>query len=328
MSWKEKFRKIMAVMGWSVIGAGMLVLLVAAIRKRNSRTCKGYRIEIISASGKQFIERKEVLHLIMDSNFQHIEGRPMHDFNLLQMEERLGKDPWVKKSLVFFDNNDLLRVSVTEREPVARIITVGGNSFYIDSSGFQLPLNGRQIILLPVFTGYPYEKIRDTGVYRPLLNTLKQMSGFIRSDSFWSAQISQVEILSGGNLRLIPEVGNHVIEFGDGSRIEGKFHKLFIFYKEVLSQVGIDKYASLNVSFEGQVVGTRRSGFVKRTDSIQAVKNITQLIQAAQHWQSDTARFEHVKPLENSQPEKEFQSGDLVDSTVRKSKQHNAGARN
>jgi cell division protein FtsQ len=320
MSWKVKIRKLMAVMGWTVIGAGMLMLLAAAIRKRNSRTCKGYRIEIISPSGKQFIERQEVLHLIMDSNFEHIEGRPIHEFNLLQMEERLEKDPWVHKSLLFFDNNDLLRVSVTEREPVARIITVGGNSFYIDSSGFQLPLNRRQISLLPVFTGYPYERIRDTGLYRPLLNALKEMSGFIRSDSFWSAQVSQVEILPGGNFKLIPEVGNHVIEFGDGSRIVEKFHKLFIFYKEVLSQVGMDKYASLNVSFEGQVVGTRRSGFVKKADSIQAVKNITQLIQAAQHWQSDTARFEHIKPLENSEPAKEFQTGDLLDSTVRKIK--------
>jgi len=59
------------------------------------------------------------------------------------MESLLEKNVWIKDAQLFFDNNGILRVSVTEREPIARVFTREGNSFYIDSSGVQLPLSDK-----------------------------------------------------------------------------------------------------------------------------------------------------------------------------------------
>ena len=55
--------------------------------------------------------------------------------------ENLKKNAWVNGAEVFFDNNDVLRINIAQREPIARIFTLGGNSFYIDSSGTELPLS-------------------------------------------------------------------------------------------------------------------------------------------------------------------------------------------
>ena len=56
------------------------------------------------------------------------------------MEESVSANPWISKTQVFFDNNEILRVNITEREPIARIFTISGNTFYIDSvTGAQLP---------------------------------------------------------------------------------------------------------------------------------------------------------------------------------------------
>jgi cell division protein FtsQ len=55
------------------------------------------------------------------------------------------------------------------------------------------------------------------------------------------AQISQIDITPSKEFEMIPTVGNHIIEFGDGTDYDAKFKKLFIFYKQVLAKTGMDK---------------------------------------------------------------------------------------
>src|SRR6202012_3715713 len=99
-------------------------------------------------------------------------------------------------------------VKVIEREPVARVFTRDGNSCYIDSSGIQLPLAGKYPAQLPVFTGYPAEKIMLHGNDSTLTRDILHLSDFIRRDSFWMAQVSQVAIGSAKNFELEPTCGS------------------------------------------------------------------------------------------------------------------------
>ena len=46
------------------MGAGVLVLLVAAIGYRNSKVCKGYRVDISGASGVLFIDKRQIADLL------------------------------------------------------------------------------------------------------------------------------------------------------------------------------------------------------------------------------------------------------------------------
>src|SRR5580693_1537733 len=143
---------------------------------------------------------------------------------------------------------------------MARIFTTTGRSFYIDSSGTQLPLAAKLPIKLPVFTSYPYKEIKNQGTDSALLTDIKTVANFILNDSFWMAQIDQIDITSAGTFEMIPVVGNHVIEFGDGTDYKAKFERLFIFYKEVLTKTGFNKYSKINVQYRGQVIGTRKGG--------------------------------------------------------------------
>ncbi len=61
-----------------------------------------------------------------------------------------------------------------------------------------------------------------------------------------------------------------------------------IFYKEVLSKTGFDKYNKVDVRFSGQVVGTKKGNSISKADSVLAVKNIERLIRAAQQLQFDS----------------------------------------
>jgi cell division protein FtsQ len=107
--------------------------------------------------------------------------------------------------------------------------------------------------------------------------------------------------MSGKTFELEPEIGDHRVELGDATDIAGKFHRLYIFYDQVLTRVGMDKYERIDVSYDGQVVGTRKGSGQSRYDSLQGLENIRQLIRSAQQLQPDTLRRQNTLPLENTQ---------------------------
>ncbi len=79
---------------WGCIGAGVLVLLVAAIRYRNNNTCKGYVINLTGSS----ISKKEILALLTPAGAPTIQDRPVQSFDLRHLETTLEKNIWVQKT--------------------------------------------------------------------------------------------------------------------------------------------------------------------------------------------------------------------------------------
>ncbi|HEX4849878.1 MAG TPA: hypothetical protein VFV08_03680, partial [Puia sp.] len=164
----------------------------------------------------------------------------------------------------------------------------------------------------PVFTGFPSDKMSTHGKDSALVAQMKQLSWFILHNPFWMSDIEQININSNKSFQLVPLIGNHLIEFGNGEDYERKFRNLFIFYQNVLSKTGFDKYSVINVEYTGQVIGTRKGSNVSKSDSVQAMKNILQLIKSAQQLQVDTVRKE-IKPLEhNVETEQTLTGYDIV----------------
>lgn len=289
MKLNRHIRKLLFVSLWVIIGAGVLVLLVAAIRNRNDKTCAGYDISMAGNGGQWFMNKKEVVDILTGNGATVIRGRSMKRFDLRAMEAKLRRNVWIKDAELFFDNNEILQVKITEREPIARVFTATGNSFYIDSSCERLPLSDKVSAKLPVFTGFPTDKVKVGAADSLLLEHMKQVSLFMQRDSFWMAQIAQTDIMPDRKFEMIPMVGNHVIEFGDGNDYEKKFGRLLQFYKLVLSKTGMDVYERLNVQYDRQVIGIKKGSYVSRVDSAQAARSIQGLITSAQRAMSDSA---------------------------------------
>ena len=303
MAARINIKKVVTAIFWCFAGAGGVVLLVAAIRYRNNNVCKGYKIVITGpkTTDRPFIDRKGISDLLTAAGAVKGQGRPIQSFDLHYLETTLEKNVWIREAQLFFDNNGVLQVRISEREPAVRIFTNSGASFYVDSNGVELPLQEKYAAHLPVFTGYPASKIQTIGADSALTIGILQLSSFIRRDSFWTAQIAQIDITPEKTFELEPEIGDHRITFGDATDIAAKFHRLWLFYDAVLSRVGMDKYERIDVSYDGQVVGTRKGSGQSRYDSLQGLENIRQLIRSAQQLQPDTLRHQNVLPLENTQ---------------------------
>jgi cell division protein FtsQ len=256
MKKKRSIRKVIIVCFWLCIAAGTMVLLVAAMKVQNNKTCKGYAISLKGKADQWFLDKKDVAALLIVQG--GIQGRAIKNFDLRRMENQLKSNVWVKDAELFFDNSHILQVRIEERVPVARLFTVTGNSFYIDSSGERLPLSDKFSAHLPVFTGFPSERDKLNGADSALVRDIINISDYLSHDTFWMAQVSQTDIQPDRTFEMIPVVGNHIIQFGDGSDYEKKFKRLLLFYQQVLSKTGMDVYQKLNVQYARQVIGVKR----------------------------------------------------------------------
>jgi cell division protein FtsQ len=278
-------RKVLFVALWVAIGGGMLMLLIAAIGKQKRDQCKDYTIRIKGTQKNLFVDDKSIVRILELAGNGKIKGQKRSSFNLLEIEKLLKNNVWIKEAELYFDNHNVLHVSVTEREPIARVFTVTGKSFYVDDSGKMMPLSDKLSARVPVFTGFPAKVIskRDS----ILLNEVRSTSSFILHDPFWMSQVAQIDITPERNFEMIPMVGNHTVLFGDGENMEQKFHRLFVFYKNVLSQTGFDKYKAINVQYAGQIIGVKNNSGSK-TDTVQLRLNVEKLLRQAREVQNDS----------------------------------------
>jgi cell division protein FtsQ len=285
MNTKSVIRKIFFIAFWVITGGGMLMLLIAAIGKQKRDHCKDYTIKIKGVQKNFFLDDKDIVNILKSAAIGKIKGQKKSTINLLKIEQQLEKNVWVKDAELYFDNQDILHVAITEREPVARIFTSSGKSFYIDEDEMKMSLSDKMSAKVPVFTGFP-EKIlskRDS----TLLHNVKTTASFILNNSFWMAQVSQIDITPERNFEMTPVVGNHTVLLGDGENMIPKFHRLFVFYKNVLSQTGFDKYKAINVQYDGQIVGVK-SNNVSKADTSQLRLNVEKLLREARELQNDS----------------------------------------
>ena len=264
MNWKKTIVNVL----WVLLGVGTIVLFGAAMTKKNNKACADVKVEITGAEEHLFIDEKDVKDLI--NAHSNLENKKMSEVDLKAIETELEKTPWVKNAELFFDNNQVLQVRIEERQPVGRVFTVEGSSFYIDSGGVRLPLSEKLSARVPMFTNFPSDKAVMASSDSALLKGVVSMGKYISADSFWRAQIQQVYITPQGTFELIPTIGDQTIVFGDASDLESKFNNLYTFYKKAWLQNGISAYDKLDVRFKNQVVGVKKGVEVSASDSAKA----------------------------------------------------------
>ena len=155
---------------------------------------------------------------------------------------------------------------MNQRNPILRVFTEYGDSYYIDENGWMMPLSDKFTSRVLVANGaiktsfaMGYEmNIMDLKQEDQRLKDLYLLSSFINSDSFLKAQIVQIYVKENGDLELIPRVGNQEILFGKAENIKEKFDKLMIFYKQGLSKTGWNGYKRINLKYNNQVVCTKK----------------------------------------------------------------------
>lgn len=273
---KYNWKKILISTLWVLAGIGAIVLLGAAIQKKNQKVCADIKIEITGVERHMFIDEKDVLHLLEATG--KVKGSPISLLNLRQMENSVEKNAWVKNAEMFLDNNQVLQVQIEERQPIARVFTLEGTSFYLDSSALRLPLSDKLSARVPSFTGFPSDKKVLAKPDSMLLKDIVAVGKYIMADSFWMAQVAQVDINPASGFEMIPVVGDHVVVLGNAEDLDRKFKHLYTFYKQAWLQNGINTYEKLDVQYTNQVVAVKKGAGKAWIDSARAHAAIQNLM--------------------------------------------------
>lgn len=284
--------KWLTILLWTAIGMALIVLLVAAVKKKNESLCSSVQVSIIGVSNNFFVDKKDILNAITHHAGGTPVGRPIGSFDLKAVEETLEKNIWVDEAKLFFDNNNVLQVKVYEREPVARVFTLHGETFYLDSTLKVLPLSDKYCARLPVFSSFPADSLNkisknDSLLLRDVLN----ISMAINKDPFIMALIDQVDITPARTFEMVPKIGKNIIVFGDGTAIEDKFIRLKTFYKNILVKSGLDYYSVINVGYTGQIVAKRKGAEDVQADSMRALQIMRLVAANAERMSADSMQL-------------------------------------
>jgi cell division protein FtsQ len=240
------------------------------MQKKEEKKCADVNIEISGANNHVFVDEKDIQEIISENGA--VKGKEISAIELKKIEERISKNAWVKKAEMFFDNKQVLHANIQEREPVARVFTLLGRSYYIDGSCNQLPLSDKLSARVPMFTSFPSNKKVLSRPDSMVLMDVKQIAQYILRDSFWMAQVAQVDITPNGTYEMIPVLGDQVIRLGDAKNLDEKFTKLKNFYKQVWAKTGFEKYEIIEVQYDNEVVATKRGAGKLNMDTAKAMQ--------------------------------------------------------
>lgn len=251
--WKYILERVL----WSIGAIALVVLFVFAWQAKAVKKCTGIQIELTgNTPGFLFMDEKEILRLINEQGVSV--GTPVGNINLSKIEKSLASTKWVAHTDIYLDNQQQLQVRIEQRVPIARIFTNSGNSFYIDKIAQKLPLRQLSVMRLPVFTEFPSDQEKLATPDSLLLKDVLHFALLIQQDSFFNAQIAQVNIASNGDFEMIPTLGDHMVLIGSVENLEDKLNRLYTFYKKVWVPSGINAFQVLDVRFDHQIVALKK----------------------------------------------------------------------
>jgi cell division protein FtsQ len=265
---KRIWKRILIGCAWAISLGGLVVLMSFIEFKKSGVFCKAVKIYI---PGNQYFIDKEEVDNIINVHKHQLVGRNMESINLHDLEKRLKANPFIESAKVYADMDGVIKVEISQREPVMRVMNQAGQDFYIDQHGLKIPMSSNFTAKVLVANGYIDEAFGnklDT-LHTEIAAELYKTAQFINKDSLWSAQITQLYVTEDHEIELIPRIGTNRILLGNADSLENKFHNLLVFYKQALPQVGWDRYKLINIKFANQVVGVKNDNLKK--DSLKAV---------------------------------------------------------
>ncbi|HPC99567.1 MAG TPA: hypothetical protein P5257_09370 [Bacteroidales bacterium] len=222
--------------------------------------CSSVEITVSDSSENGLITRGEVASMVRKEGTT-LAGTGLKEIKLNEIEERIRARNEIKSAEAYVTIDGTLRIAVTPREPVLRLI-VNGSDYFMDDEGVLFRkrklytprvhvVTGNFEIRGPVAEGV---SVLDTAAGETILKDVYNLVGFIRRDRFWSAQIDQIRVAGNGDISLVPRTAGHIINIGKIDGLEEKLENLKALYDKIMPLAGWDAYSLIDLQYKDQVV--------------------------------------------------------------------------
>jgi len=244
----------MILLGWLCLMAAIGFTIYYAYMQREGVRCQSIVVNI-NPNSPHFMDEKAIADMVEKSG-EPVIGQRLSSININKLEARLTSNSTLNNVEIFrkvdakgFSFKGKLVISVDERTPVLRIKSAT-EDYYLDMEGVKVPVSQTYVERILIATG----TIPDETIKKSLL----KMADFVNKNEFWRAQIEQVFIQANGQLLLLPQVGDYLIEFGTPDDYELKFRNLKAVYQQGFKNLGWNKYKAISVKYRNQIVCTKK----------------------------------------------------------------------
>lgn len=238
-----------------MLAAYLVVALTMTALENDDDICKEMTITVEDADGDTGVSRfvtPAELARELDDLPSRAKGIALANINTQDIRHRLLDLDKIEDAEVVRYSDGSIRIHVTPIVPVLRVFD-GPSSYYVNRAGKRVKASARYHKNVPMIQGHfdPSDSVFTPMSLMPLVN-------FIASDSLWNSYISMIKVKSPTDILLIPNIREHVINIGTTDRLREKLDNLQLFYSKVLVKQGWEKYDTISLKWNGQIVATKR----------------------------------------------------------------------
>ena len=247
---------------WVLLFAGITVILGFARQEQRSIVCTNLRIVIPDGTRPGFISESDVRKII-NQHHDSICGICLDSIHSEQLENLLNRNPYISGAEVVKSLLGEVLIEAHRNTALARVITSGGESFYLSEAGTIMPVSTLYTPRAIVVSGaieLPQAKIRQlqneksSMIAHPLLSQIHYLTVKLKQHPFLEEYVEQIYVSSKQEFELVPADGDHIIILGDLSNLEIKFENLLAFYQAARPKLGNKAYREINLKYINQVV--------------------------------------------------------------------------
>ncbi|MCL2098170.1 MAG: cell division protein FtsQ/DivIB [Bacteroidales bacterium] len=243
-----------------VLTAYLIVSTGFADSKQQELVCSELRITVGNNLVKNFIDTADVKHILTSEGIKTT-GERICRINTYEIEQLLNSRSVIKNASAYTSVDGVLHIDVYQRRPIMRVQVAKG-VFYIDEHGYIFPSPREQATDIPLMTGtvpmnIPVGFRGEIPNNETFLLQTYRLADYLDKSGFWLSQVKQLKVTNANNVRIIPYLGEHLIDMGSLDNFEYKFKKLRAFYSEVC-HADDSTYKRIDLRYGNQIVCTKR----------------------------------------------------------------------
>ena len=199
------------------------------------------------SNGANLFLSHEMVNKLLIQNNGAMKNKPKSLINLHSLENVVFQNPLVEKVKVFMTIDGEVKTVIKQRTPIARVNT-GSEVYYIDKQGVKMPLSKNYSARVLLVSG----AVLDSDI-ASVYSLVKK----INDNAFLSKLIVGIHKNSADDFVLQTRKYDQHIQIGKIEYLNVKFKKLEAFYNEVIQSKELEKYKTINLKFNNQVVCTK-----------------------------------------------------------------------
>lgn len=264
-------KKVLGIIAWVLVVSSIIAGLVFTRIYFAEKPCTAVNINInYEQEGHKtdiFLSYEDVRKFI-HHRFDSLEGRPMGEINVEELEEETKGIPYVLEADAFKSINGEVSLNIKQRRAIIQIIDSEESKYYIDEVGGVIPARPgypADVLLcngnIPAYHFYGENNnkaYKDSIITNTILADIYKLAKSIDSDPFLQKEIVQIYVNKENEFEMVPLVGRHKIIFGSAENSDAKFKKLNAFYHQAKDFDAWGKYQSINLKYKEQIVCTKK----------------------------------------------------------------------